>query len=64
MSGSKVDQLPVQTRSPKVEVELTSYYQSQKGHICNLAKYISRLSVMIDRTPCKAGTPCKAEQPL
>ena len=50
MLGSKIDQLPVQTVSPKVEVELTSYYQSRKGHICNLTKYISRLSVMIDRT--------------
>ena len=50
MPGSKIDQLPVQTVRPKVEVELTSYYQSRKGHICNLTKYISRLSVMIDRT--------------
>ena len=48
---SNIDQLPVQiAKSPKVEVELTSYYQSRKGHICNLNKYISRLSVMIDRT--------------
>ena len=50
MPGSKIDKLPVQTVNPKVEVELTSYYQSRKGHICNLTKYIRRLSVMIDRT--------------
>ena len=50
MPGSKIYQLLVQTVSPKVQVELTSYYQSRKGHICNLTKYISRLSVMIDRT--------------
>ena len=50
MLGSKIDQLPVRTVSPKVEVELTSYYQNRKGHICNLTKYISRLSVMINRT--------------
>ena len=50
MPGSKIDQLPVQIVSPKVEVELTSYYQSRKGHICNHTKYISRLSVMIGRT--------------
>ena len=50
MPGSKIDQLPVQLVSPKVKAELTSYYQSQKEHICNLTKYISRLSVMIDRT--------------
>ena len=50
MAGSKIDQLPVQIVSPKVEIELTSYYQSRKRHICNLSKYISRLSVMIDRT--------------
>ena len=35
--------------SPKVEVELTPYYQSRRGHICNLTKYISRLSVIIER---------------
>ena len=50
MPGSKIDQLPVQIVSPKVEVELTSYYQSRKGHICNLTKDISRLSVTIDKT--------------
>ena len=50
MPGSKIDQLPVQLVSPKVKAELTSYYQSQKEHIRNLTKYISRLSVMIDRT--------------
>ena len=50
MPGSKIDQLPVQTVSPNVEVELPSYYQSRKGHICNITKYISRLSVMIDST--------------
>ena len=50
MLVSKIDQLPVQIVSPKVKAELTSYYQSRKGHICNLTKYISRLSVMIDRT--------------
>ena len=50
MLESNIDQLPVQIVSPKVEVELTSYYQSRKGHICNITKYISRLSVMIDRT--------------
>ena len=50
MPGSKIDQLPVQTVSPKVEVELILYYQTRKGHICNLTKYISRLSVMVDRT--------------
>ena len=42
--------MPVQIVSPKVEAELISYYQSLKGQICNLIKYISRLSVMIDRT--------------
>ena len=47
---SNIDQLPVQIASPKVEVELTSYYQSRKWHICNLNKHISRLSLMIDRT--------------
>ena len=47
---SNIDQLPVQIVSLKAEVELTSYYQSRKGHICNLTKYISRLSVMIGRT--------------
>ena len=50
MPESKIDKRPVQTVNPKVEVELTSYYQSRKGHLCNLIKYISRLSVMIDRT--------------
>ena len=50
MPGSKIDRLPVQTVSPKVEVKLTSYYQSRKGHMCNLTKYISRLSVMIGRS--------------
>ena len=50
MAVSKIDRLPVQTVSPKVEVKLTSYYQSRKGHMCNLTKYISRLSVMIRRT--------------
>ena len=50
MSVSNIDQLPVQIVSLKVEVELTSYYQSRQRHICNLTKYISRLSVMIDRT--------------
>ena len=49
MLVSNIDQLPGQAVSPKVEVELSSYYQSQKGHICNLTKYISRLSVMIDK---------------
>ena len=49
MLVSNIDQLPVQIVSSKVEVELTSYYQNRKGHICNLTKYISRLSVMIDR---------------
>ena len=39
-------EIPVQIVSPKVEAELTSYYQSRKGHICNLTKYISKLSVM------------------
>ena len=52
MPGSKIDQLPNQRVSPKVEVELTSYYQSQKGHIGNLTKYISRLSVMIEPKRC------------
>ena len=33
-----------------IEVQLTSYYQSRRGHICNLTKYISRLSVIIDIT--------------
>ena len=47
MLVSNIDQLPVQIVSSKVEVELTSYYQNRKGHICNLTKYISRLSVMI-----------------
>ena len=42
--------MPIQIINPKVEVKLTLYYQSRKGHICNLTKYISRLSVMIDRT--------------
>ena len=46
---SNRDQLPVQVVSPKVEVELTSYYQSRKGHICNLTKFISKLLVVIDR---------------
>ena len=50
MPGSKIDQLPVQTVRPKVEAELTSYYQSRKGHICNLTKDTSRLSVTIDKT--------------
>ena len=50
MLVSNVDQLPVQIVSRVVEVELTSYYQSRKGHLCNLTKYISRLSVMTDRT--------------
>ena len=45
MPGSKIDRLPVLTVSPKVEVKLTSYYQSRKGHMCNLTKYISRLPV-------------------
>ena len=49
MPVSNRDQLPVQVVSPKVEVELTSYYQSQKGHICNLTKFISKLLVVIDR---------------
>ena len=40
MAVSNVDQLPVQIASLKVEVELTSYYQNQKGYICNLTKYI------------------------
>ena len=43
MLVSNIDQLPVQIVSPVVEVELTSYYQSRKGHLCNLTKYISRL---------------------
>ena len=43
-------EMPVQIVNPKVEVELTLYCRSGKGHICNLTKYISRLSVMIDRT--------------
>ena len=38
-------EMPVQTVSTKVKVELTSYYQSRKGDICNLTKYISKLSV-------------------
>ena len=50
MLVSSIDQPPVQIVSPKEEVELTSYYQSQKGHTCNLTKYISRSSVMIDRS--------------
>ena len=29
---------------------ISHYYQSRKRHLCNLAKYISRLSVMTDRT--------------
>ena len=39
MLVSNIDQLPIQIVSPKVEVELTSYYQSRKEHICNLTKY-------------------------
>ena len=46
---SNIYQLPVQIVSPKVETELTSYYQSRKEYICNITKYISRLPVMIDR---------------
>ena len=49
MSVSNRDQLPVQVVSSKVEVELTSYYQSRKGHICNLTKFISKLLVVIER---------------
>ena len=49
MSVSNRDQLPVQVVSSKVEVELTSYYQSRKGHICNLTKFISELLVVIER---------------
>ena len=33
MPGSKIYQLPVQTVRPKVQVELTSYYQSRKGNM-------------------------------
>ena len=36
MLVSNIDQLPGQVVSPNVEVELTSYYQIRKGHICNL----------------------------
>ena len=50
MLVSNIDQLPGQVVRPKVEVELTSHYQSRKGHICNLTKYISRLSVLIGKT--------------
>ena len=50
MPLSDRDQLPVQIVTPKIEVKLTAYYQSRKRHICNLTKYVSRLSVMIDRT--------------
>ena len=42
--------MPGEIVSPKVEVELTLYYQSQKGHTGNLTEHISRSSVMIDRT--------------
>ena len=47
---SNIDQPPVQIVSPKEKVELTSYCQSRKGHTRNLTKYISRSSVMIDRS--------------
>ena len=50
MLASNRDQRPLQIVSTKVEVELTSYYQTQKGHACNLSKSITKLSVMIDRT--------------
>ena len=50
MLASNRDQRPFQIVSTKVEVELTSHYQTQKGHTCNLSKYITKLSVMIDRT--------------
>ena len=39
MLVSNIDQLPIQIVSPKVEVELTSYYQSRKEHIYNLTNY-------------------------
>ena len=40
MLVSNIDQLPGQVVSPKVEVELTSYYQSRKRHICNLTNIL------------------------
>ena len=36
MLVSNIDHLPGQVGSPKVQVELASYYQSRKGHIGTL----------------------------
>ena len=47
---SNTDQLPVQIESPKVDLQLTTYYIGHEGRICNFIKHTSRLPVMIDGT--------------